>query len=258
MKAVFPAGTQRKGQLLSCHEHNAEARTTQLLSALQERRQSVALVSDAGTPGVSDPGFEIVRAAVAADIPISPVPGSCAALAALVVSGLPLNAFSFFGFLPRAGSARAAALKRLVESKHTVVLYESPHRVRATLADLVDHGNLSERPISIARELTKKYETITRFTTVADANAYYENNNVAPRGEFVFVLGPPTLSATPENVDGIASVVVDIKAVTIALLNEGVPVKTISKSLSSATPLQKKALYTYVQSVKEGLKEAVL
>lgn len=255
MKAVLPDGEKRAGRLLSCHEHNAEARSAQLVAAMCDQGQSVALVSDAGTPGVSDPGLVVVRAAAAAGAPVSAVPGACAALAALVVSGLPLHAFTFVGFLPRSGGARTSALERIARASHTVAIYEAPLRVRATLANLavaVD-GQLSDRPLCVARELTKKYETVTRFTSVTAAAAHYAKTEGEPRGEHVLVLGPPPTSLVPTSDSEIASATIDVKAIALALLKEGVPVKTIAKSLSSVSPMQKKTLYSFVQVLKEQI-----
>jgi 16S rRNA (cytidine1402-2'-O)-methyltransferase len=145
----------------------------------------MALVTDAGTPLLSDPGARLVAAAIEAGVPVVPVPGASALLAALVASGLPAERFTFFGFLDRSGTDRKEAMVELAALKHTAVLYEAPSRVGATLADLVQAG-AGERPAAVAREITKQFEEVRRGT-VADLAAYYQQET--PRGEFVIVLG---------------------------------------------------------------------
>lgn len=144
-------------RLLSLHEHNESARLPELLERLQAG-ESVALVSDAGTPLISDPGFRLVAAARAAGLPVSPVPGPCAAIAALSVAGLPTDRFHFEGFLPARTGARRARLEQLRARPETLVFYESVHRILDTLADAAEALG-PDRPAGVGRELTKLHET---------------------------------------------------------------------------------------------------
>lgn len=148
--------------LLSLHEHNERARAAELVARLKAG-ETVALVSDAGTPLVSDPGYPLVRAAVAAGITVSPVPGPCAAIAALAASGLPADRFCFEGFLPARAGARRERLAELAAEARTLVIYEAPHRIAASLADLASALG-QERRACIARELTKLHESFYRGT----------------------------------------------------------------------------------------------
>jgi 16S rRNA (cytidine1402-2'-O)-methyltransferase len=169
--------------LESYHEHNEAATTPSLIGRLQIGVR-LALVSDAGTPLLSDPGARLVQAAVAAGVPVVPVPGASALLAALVGSALPADRFTFFGFVPRKGSERRAALSDIVALRHTALLYEAPNRVAETLAGLAEAG-AGERAAVVARELTKQFEEFRRGT-VRDLAAHYAG--AAPRGEVVIVV----------------------------------------------------------------------
>jgi len=169
--------------LLAYHEHN-EAKATPALVARMLAGESFALISDAGTPLLSDPGSRLVRAAVEAGISVSPVPGASALLAALVASGLDVDRFTFFGFLPRKGAERRDTLAEVTVLRHAAVLYEAPSRVAETLAELA-RGGAGERPAVVARELTKQFEE-TRRGTVAELAAYYVD--APPRGEVVIVI----------------------------------------------------------------------
>ncbi|HEU4786660.1 MAG TPA: 16S rRNA (cytidine(1402)-2'-O)-methyltransferase [Gemmatimonadaceae bacterium] len=174
-------------RLAAYHEHN-EARTTPALVSRLAHGESLALVSDAGTPLLSDPGARLVRAAIDAGLDVVPVPGPSALLAALVASGLDATRFTFFGFLTRTGRARRDALDEITKAYHTVVLYESANRLAHTLAELERLGN-GERPAVVAREMTKQFEEIRRGT-VSELRAYYEDH--LPRGEIVLLLGGAT------------------------------------------------------------------
>lgn len=187
------------GRLLSLHEHNEAERTASLLRAVQDGRR-VALISDAGTPLVSDPGYRLVAAAHAAGVRVSPVPGACAAIAALSAAGLPSDRFFFEGFLPATAAARRARLAALQSSTSTLVFYEAPHRVLATLADLRDVLGAT-RPSTLARELTKTWETIRR-ATLAELHDFVAADSDQQRGEIVLLVqGAPadeTLAALDE------------------------------------------------------------
>ena len=171
-------------KMLAYHEHNEAKMAPRLVSRMQEG-ESMAIVTDAGTPLLSDPGARLVAAAIEHGVAVVPIPGASALLAALVASGLPAEKFTFFGFLERGGNARQAALAELAALSHTAVLYEAPSRVAGTLADLAGSG-MGARPASVAREMTKQFEEVRRGT-VAELAAYY--NEGEPRGEFVIVLG---------------------------------------------------------------------
>ncbi|MFP5439868.1 MAG: 16S rRNA (cytidine(1402)-2'-O)-methyltransferase [Gammaproteobacteria bacterium] len=173
------------GRLLSLHEHNETERTESLLRALREGR-AVALVSDAGTPLVSDPGYRLVAAAHAAGIRVSPVPGACAAIAALSAAGLPSDRFFFEGFLPATAAARRARLAALQSLVPTLVFYEAPHRLLATLADMVEVLGAA-RPATLARELTKTYETVRR-ATLAELHDFVAADADQQRGEIVLLV----------------------------------------------------------------------
>jgi 16S rRNA (cytidine1402-2'-O)-methyltransferase len=179
-------GISGAGRLKSVHAHNEQAAARQIVGIVAAG-QRVVYVSDAGTPGIADPGERLVRACVDAGLPVEVVPGPSAALAALVLSGLPTSRFRFEGFLPRKGTARAERIADIVDADSTVVLYESPHRVIATLHDL--HEALGpDRAIAVARELTKRYEEVVRGR-IADVVARVDAGSAA-RGEHVIVVGP--------------------------------------------------------------------
>ncbi|MFL5617925.1 MAG: 16S rRNA (cytidine(1402)-2'-O)-methyltransferase [Gemmatimonadaceae bacterium] len=180
--------------LVAYHEHN-EARATPGLVARLLEGESFALVSDAGTPLLSDPGARLVRAAADAGVRVSPVPGASALLAALVASGLNVDRFTFMGFLARKGPERRAALDEVVAATHVVVLYEAPNRVADTLAELAEAG-AGERETVVARELTKQYEELRRGT-LAELAAYY--GNTPPRGEVVILIAGRIPRATSED-----------------------------------------------------------
>jgi 16S rRNA (cytidine1402-2'-O)-methyltransferase len=165
------------------HEHN-EARVTPRLVERLLAGESLALVSDAGTPLLSDPGARLVRAALDAGVPVVPVPGASALLAALVASGLDATRFTFFGFVPRKGRERAEVLAELLALTHTAVLYEAPPRVAKLLREIEELGG-AEREAAVARELTKQFEEIRRGT-VAELARYYEGSAI--RGEVVVVI----------------------------------------------------------------------
>lgn len=172
-------------KLTAYHDHNAAARIPQVLGWLAEG-QAVALVSDAGTPLVSDPGFKLVRAAVAAGIEVIPLPGASAPLAALIKSGLPSDRFLFVGFLPPKTTARQKALAELAEIKATLILFESGPRIKACLADIA--ATLGARDIVLTRELTKRYEEARHGTAEGLIQSVSDD---PPRGEIVLLIGPP-------------------------------------------------------------------
>lgn len=179
--------------LMAYHEHN-EAKATPTLIARLVAGNSFALISDAGTPLLSDPGARLVRAAIDAGVTITPVPGASALLAALVGAGLSTERFTFFGFLARKGRERTETLAEIAALHHTAVLYEAPSRVAGTLADLVEVG-AGEREAVVARELTKQFEEFRRGTVRALSESYRAH---APRGEVVLVIAGGTVEVASE------------------------------------------------------------
>jgi 16S rRNA (cytidine1402-2'-O)-methyltransferase len=180
---------------ISYHEHNEQQRALELLELLRQG-SDVAVVSDAGTPSISDPGFRLVRAAIENEIPVVPVPGPSALISALIAAGLPTDEFFFAGFLPPRSNARRARLAELQSVPGTLIFYEAPHRLAATLKDACEI--LGEREAVVARELTKLHEEIRRGR-LSELSRHYENQE--PRGEIVVlidrhVIAEPTNDAT--------------------------------------------------------------
>ena len=165
---------------IAYHEHNKLARLDDVLAALAHG--DVALVSDAGTPAMSDPGFELVNACIAAGFPVVPIPGPSAPIAALVASGLPTDQFIYLGFLPRKGSERRALLQSLAEQPQTLLCFEAPHRIVAALEDMLKI--LGDRRIVVARELTKLHEEVLRGTAAEVLDGLGER----VRGEITLVI----------------------------------------------------------------------
>ena len=167
---------------ISFHEHNTRMRVPQLIARL-EGGESVALVTDAGTPGVSDPGLELVQACIEHGIAVDPIPGASAPLTALIASGFPLIPFTMYGFAPNRSKTRITWLAGLAETRHTFSFFESPHRIEATLVEASIY--FGERPIVVGRELTKAHQEFVRGTTADVARRISP-----PRGEFTVVVGP--------------------------------------------------------------------
>src|SRR5687767_6742517 len=170
---------------LSFHEHNAHDRIPQLLARLAAG-EAVAVVTDAGTPGVSDPGAELVHACVAAGVPVDPVPGASAPLTAVIASGFPVLPLLIHGFAPSRSKDRTSFLRTISSVESTVTFFESPHRIAATLSEAAAFWG--ERPIMLGRELTKLHQQFL-YGTAADLASRLTN----PRGEFTVVVGPPAL-----------------------------------------------------------------
>ncbi len=171
-----------KTPMTSYHEYNKIEKGKKLIEKLQEGT-NIALITDAGTPGISDPGEELVKMCYEAGIEVTSLPGPAACITALTLSGLPTRRFAFEAFLPSDKKERQAVLKELVDETRTIILYEAPHRLIKTLQELLDH--LGNRKITVCRELTKKHETAF-LTTLEEAISYYETNE--PKGECVLVL----------------------------------------------------------------------
>ena len=233
--------TRRSGQLLSeigssvpaisLHEHNEEARIPELLARL-EAGEDVALVSDAGTPLLADPGYRLVRAAAGAGLTIRPLPGPSAITAALSAAGLPTDRFLFAGFLPAKAGARRTALLELAREPVTLVFFEAPHRIAATLAALAEALG-AERDAWVGRELTKQFESHRRGTLGALAALFAAAEEPA-RGEFVLVVGGA--AATTE------SAVLDTDRLLRALLEE-LPASRAAKVAARLTGGRRGDLY---------------
>jgi 16S rRNA (cytidine1402-2'-O)-methyltransferase len=231
-----------EGRLISAHEHNEAARSRLVVELLGEGKD-VALVTDAGTPLLSDPGARLVRSAVEAGYPVVPVPGASALLAALVVSGLSADRFTFYGFLPRKGGDRESLLSEIARSRYTSVVYESPHRVEALLRDLQDEAG-PERRVVVARELTKLHEEVYR-ATLGEAVERFAERSV--RGEIVVLLeGNPEVEAEPEEAQAAARTLAE------ALLAQGLPASAVAKELRDRLGMRRNDAYQLVQELSGG------
>jgi 16S rRNA (cytidine1402-2'-O)-methyltransferase len=179
--------------LVSLHDHNERKRAPELVSRMQSGA-TIALVSDAGTPGISDPGFDLVRASAAAGLDVIAIPGPCALVAALSIGALPTDRFCFEGFLPARGAARRTRLDELAQEPRTLVFYESPHRVRDMLEDCAQSFG-GERPAAVAREITKLHETLYRGS-LAELAVRASTEGDFTRGEIVLVVAGAESAAT--------------------------------------------------------------
>ena len=188
---------------ISYHEHNEQQRAAELIDLLKQG-SDIAVVSDAGTPSISDPGFRLVRAAIESDVAVVPVPGPSALISALIAAGLPTDEFFFAGFLPARANARRARLSELRSVPGTLIFYEAPHRLAATLKDA--HEILGEREAVVARELTKLHEDIRRGRLSELATHYSNEEN--PRGEIVVLIDRNVIGeAIRETASSIAALV---------------------------------------------------
>jgi 16S rRNA (cytidine1402-2'-O)-methyltransferase len=217
-------------KLFSLHEHNETERLAQIIEIAQD--ETVVVVSDAGMPTVSDPGFALVRAAAEAGIEITVIPGPSAVLAALSVSGLPTDRFTFEGFLPRKPADRRKALKSLANEQRTMVFFESPHRIRESLQDAAQTLG-QERKASVSRELTKKFEHTERGT-LADLALWAEGD---PKGEMVIVIsGAQAVQADAQ----------DLVSLVNALVADGVKLKEAVSEVAATNNASKSELYQLV------------
>ncbi|MBD7922644.1 16S rRNA (cytidine(1402)-2'-O)-methyltransferase [Xanthomonas sp. CFBP 8703] len=239
--AICAEDTRRSGQLLAhfgidkplvaLHEHNEDALAQRIVARLLGG-ESLALVSDAGTPLVSDPGYRLVRAAREAGVRVSPVPGACAAIAALSVAGLPSDRFSFEGFLPAKASGRRERLARLAGEPRTLVFYESAHRIVESLADCrAAFGDA--RPAVLARELTKLFETVLDGS-LAELQAQVEADDNQRKGEFVLIVQGAGDDADAQLAEGRR---------VYATLSAHLPPSTAAKLAAEITGAPRKALY---------------
>lgn len=217
----------------SYHQHNEAAKTDRVVAELLAGK-NIALVSDAGMPGVSDPGSRLVATAVQSGIKVVPVPGPTAAIAGLVASGLPTDRFVFEGFLPRGKKQRALRLKEIAGEERTVVIYEAPHRLRQTLEDLAALDG--EREVAVARELTKTYEEIVRGSVVSVLEHFKAK---LPRGEFTVIIGGAGMAAEKPAGDWPESIVEHVAG----LMAGGLDKKQAMKEVAVRRGISKKEVY---------------
>ena len=225
--------------MISYYEHNRRARGEEVLAKLLAG-ESCALVTDAGTPAVSDPGEDLVALCAEHDVPVVPIPGCCAAVCALAASGLPTGRWCFEGFLSVNKKARRAHLDALQNEKRTMIFYEAPHKLCATLRDLAEAFS-GDRRISLSRELTKLHEETLRMT-LAEAAAYFDRT--PPRGEFVLIIeGAPD---EPETEQDEQERLAAAAAAVRRRMAEGQTQKDAVKAVSAETGVKKNVLYRYV------------
>jgi 16S rRNA (cytidine1402-2'-O)-methyltransferase len=225
-----------EARVVSYHEQNENVRADEALHALAEGAR-VALVSDAGTPLASDPGYVLVHSAVEQGYDVSPIPGPASVLAVVSASGLSVDRFTYVGFLPRRSAARRAALRALVDHATTFVCHEAPHRVDAFLADLA--AVAPEWDVCMGREVTKVFEE-SRRGKAGDLVAG------EARGEYTFVIAPPPASGAPSDAPAI-----DVDRLVRALLDEGVTARTVSHALATLPGMSRKEAYARVLAIAE-------
>lgn len=228
---------------LSYHDHNRQSRLPDILQRLQQGA-AIALVSDAGMPGISDPGYELVQACIAADLTVVPIPGASAVVTALSAAGLPTDRFVFEGFLPAKGAARKERLVALQSEARTIVFYEAPHRLLATLEDLQTVMG-ADRSVVLARELTKLHEQFWRGT-LGEALHYHQHHN--PQGEYTLVLAgdqtaPPQLAES--------ALIAELQA----LIQQGLSRSEASRQLAQQTALPKRQIYQLALTIADPTAE---
>lgn len=249
VQAIAAEDTRHTGKLLqhfqittpqvSYHDHNRRSRHPELLQRL-ERGDAIALVTDAGMPGISDPGYELVKACVEHEIAVVPIPGVTAVTTALSASGLPTDRFTFEGFLPAKSQERRNYLEMIRTETRTLVFYEAPHRLRSLLKDMVEIMG-DDRSIVLARELTKLHEQFWRGSLKA-ANEYYQTHE--PQGEFTVVLSgyetiEPVLSESA------------LKAELQQLLQQGLSRSQASRQLAQQTTLPRRQIYQLALTIPD-------
>lgn len=236
-RLVQNLGVTVAGRVISYHEHNEATKTAELLDAVRAGKTMV-MVTDAGMPSVSDPGFRLVEGAVAAGLTVTAAPGPSAVLTALALSGLPTDRFCFEGFLPRKAGERASRLADLAAERRTMVFFEAPHRLEVMLRALRERFG-AERRIAVCRELTKTYEEVIRGT-VGELLLWAEGNEV--RGEIAVVLGgaPEQAPGTPE----------DHVAAVNALVAQGIRLKEAVAAVAEDVRVSKRELYSAVLAAR--------
>lgn len=225
-----------KTKQIAYHDHNAEHQTAVLIERLLAG-QNIALISDAGTPLISDPGFRLVKACHKNDITVSPIVGASASIAALSVSGLPSDRFYFYGFLPSKTSARQSELTKLQPATATLIFYEAPHRILVCLADLL--AIFGEREVCFCRELTKTFETV-KHTTLGALYEFVASDPNQQKGEIVLVVAGNTDEHDHQKSDQV-----------LALLLDELPLKKAVVVASAVLGIKKNALYERALQLKE-------
>jgi len=251
VEIIAAEDTRRTGKLLkhfgieteltSYFEHNKLTKIDAILERLS--RGDVALVSDAGTPALNDPGYELVRAALEAGFEVVPIPGPSAPIAALVVSGLPTDKFLYMGYLPRKSGERKRALEKIVDLPYTLIFLESPHRIVSSLKDILEV--LGDRNIAVAREMTKLYEEIFRGTV---SQAIIWGERTKPLGEYTLVVDGNRNEVFRWSED-------EMKARLITALDKGEPISQLAKELSTKSGWSRREIYKFAQQIKEDTGE---
>ena len=251
VEIIAAEDTRRTGKLLkhfgieteltSYFEHNKLTKIDAILERLS--RGDVALVSDAGTPALNDPGYELVRAALEAGFEVVPIPGPSAPIAALVVSGLPTDKFLYMGYLPRKSGERKRALEKIVDLPYTLIFLESPHRIVSSLKDILEV--LGDRNIAVAREMTKLYEEIFRGTV---SQAIIWGERTKPLGEYTLVVDGNRNEVFRWSED-------EMKARLITALDKGEPISQLAKELSTKSGWSRREIYKFAQQIKDDTGE---
>jgi 16S rRNA (cytidine1402-2'-O)-methyltransferase len=231
-------GIEIGGRIVSYFEGNEERRTPELAAALADG-QTIVLVTDAGMPSVSDPGYRLVVAAIAADVTVTAIPGPSAVLTALAVSGLPVDRFCFEGFLPRKAGERTTILTELATERRTMVFFESPHRTEASLRAMADVLG-ADRPAAVCRELTKTYEEVARGG-LAELVEWAAGQEQGVRGEVTIVVGGATDELRTYAPD-------DLKALVAARQGDGLSRKDAIEQVAGETGMRKKDVYDAAHS----------
>jgi len=217
-----------KTQLTSYYEHSRKIKTAQLLDHLLNGND-IAIVSEAGIPGISDPGYELIAAAIQKGVKVIPIPGPSAVTTALVVSGLPVSEFTYIGFLPRKKAERKKLLESIADEARTIVAFEAPHRIQSSLADVKEM--LGDRCIAVCRELTKIHEEVFRGN-VSQAIVHFDN----PRGEFTLVIDGKTIEEQKIDVSSIKNELEQLK-------RSGIKAKEATVKISKEYGLTRKQTY---------------
>ncbi|MBQ6425264.1 MAG: 16S rRNA (cytidine(1402)-2'-O)-methyltransferase [Clostridia bacterium] len=223
--------------LVSCHEHNERSRAEEVTERVR-RGENIAYLSDAGMPGISDPGAVLVSACIEQGLPYTVIPGASAVLTAVVLSGLPGSTFSFFGFLPRDRKPRRETMDRICRCGHLAILFESPHRVGTTLKEFSER--IPDCPAALLRELTKRYESVERGTVRELAERYLQNE---PKGECVIAICCPDQAGETITEEAAEAMIRD-------LLAEGCSAKDAASQVSLKTGIRKNTLYAKAMEIR--------